>query len=261
MLCSVPLCDAMLCVAMLCDATLHYATSRHAMTYYALRRSSTPCYAVLCHASRTFLLLLFLLRLQALEGRGDDDDDEEDASAPHGPSGTVKSASEQSLGHGGAETAPSFARSRLQALLGGRAPPAVPLLLPPAEPRPGATSHPGRGWEPERGARTVEDEERAVWGGILEAPWAVLRHSYRADQSCPPCRPAADLLAGTRTENGGGRGARGPAGPAARRSPGPRRSRSPRPPARSSWRGGGRLGGEARLGAGPPRARQLGAQI
>ena len=64
------------------------------MTYYALPCSSTPCYAVLYHASRTFLLLLlFLLRLQALEGRGDDDDDEEDASAPHGPSGTVKSAS------------------------------------------------------------------------------------------------------------------------------------------------------------------------
>ena len=64
MLCSVPLCDAMLCVAMLCDAILHYATPRHAMTYYALRCSSTLCYAVLYHASRTFLLLLlFLLRL------------------------------------------------------------------------------------------------------------------------------------------------------------------------------------------------------
>ena len=67
-----------------------------------------PCYAVLYHASRTFLL--FLLRLRALEDRGDDDDDDddddEDASAPRGtrpqwpqwdpvgrgPSGTVSTA-------------------------------------------------------------------------------------------------------------------------------------------------------------------------
>ena len=42
-LCSAPPCDAMLCVAMLCDAMLHYA----------LPCSSTPCYAVLYHASRT----------------------------------------------------------------------------------------------------------------------------------------------------------------------------------------------------------------
>ena len=69
----------MLCVAILCDAILHYAMPRHAVTYYALPCSSTPCYAVLYHASRTFLLLLlFLPRLQALEGRGDDDDDDDD---------------------------------------------------------------------------------------------------------------------------------------------------------------------------------------
>ena len=41
------------------------------MTCYALPCSSTPCYAVLYHASRT------LLRLQALEGRGDNDNDDD----------------------------------------------------------------------------------------------------------------------------------------------------------------------------------------
>ena len=54
MLCYVPLCDAMLRVAILCGAILHYATPRHAMTYYALPCSSTPGYAVLYHAARTF---------------------------------------------------------------------------------------------------------------------------------------------------------------------------------------------------------------
>ena len=84
-LCSVPLCGAMFCVAMLCDSMLHYAMPHHAMTCYALPCSSAPCYAVLYHASRTFLLLLlFLPRLQALEGRGD------------GPSGTVKPSSSSS---------------------------------------------------------------------------------------------------------------------------------------------------------------------
>eukprot|EP00959_Pyramimonas_sp_CCMP1952_P122721 2565317-Pyramimonas_sp.AAC.1 len=41
----------MFCVAMLCDATLHFLMPRHAMACYGLPCSSTPCHAMLYHAS------------------------------------------------------------------------------------------------------------------------------------------------------------------------------------------------------------------